>query len=374
MAKPPQIPSVLAAPLVMLKAKGGMEMSETSKIRPWVLLLSLWLALFWGMASYRAGPEEPAVTCAATERTLVPVGKTVGIKLFSHGVMVVRLSEVETQAGSISPAERCGLRVGDIITEMQGRSVNTIEEVEAVLRDADGAPLALQVSRNGKALRMTTRAARCCADGSYKLGAWVRDSMAGIGTVTWYDPQTRRFAALGHGVTDVDTGQLIPLKSGAVMPASVSGVMRGGQGCPGQLHGSFDLSHDLGSLTANSSRGIFGTAYDDSFAGKPVPVARRSEVKTGTASILCNIEGTDVQEYDVEILRIYPESASECQNLMIQVTDEALLSATGGVIQGMSGSPILQNGALVGALTHVLVNDPTRGYGILAEKMLERME
>lgn len=349
-------------------------MSEESKAKPcFLLLLCLCLALVGSAAKLRAGPSESAVTCTAenTPQYLVPVGRTVGIKLFSHGVMVVRLSEVETAEGSCSPAEMCGLQVGDIITEIAERPVNTIEEVEAVLQTAGGDSLEITATRDGRTMEMTTEAAECLADGSYKLGAWVRDSMAGIGTVTWYDPETGTFAALGHGVTDVDTGLLMPLKSGSIMPSSVSGIIKGGVGNPGQLHGTFDLQHDLGKLTANSDYGIFGTAYGDAFDGKALPVASRSQVKTGAATILSNIDGTKVQEYDVEILRVYPESMSENQNLMIQVTDQELLNATGGVIQGMSGSPILQNGKLVGAVTHVLVNDPTRGYGILIDNMAE---
>lgn len=352
-------------------------MSEESKTKPgiWVLLC-FFLAIASGIAALGIEPREQAVSCTAesTVQYLVPVGKTVGIKLFSHGVMVVRLSEVETAEGSCSPAETCGLQVGDIITEIAEQPVNTIEEVEAVLQTAGGEQLEITATRGGRTMELTAEAAECLADGSYKLGAWVRDSMAGIGTVTWYDPETGLFAALGHGVTDVDTGLLMPLKSGGIMPSSVSGIIKGGAGNPGQLHGTFDLQRDLGNLTVNSDYGIFGTVYDDTFDGEAIPAASRQEVKTGAATILSNIEGTKVQEYDVEILRVYPDSMSENQNLMVQVTDPELLNATGGVIQGMSGSPILQNGKLVGAITHVLVNDPTRGYGILIENMLSAVE
>jgi stage IV sporulation protein B len=178
--------------------------------------------------------------------------------------------------------------------------------------------------------------------------------MAGIGTVTWYDPTTKTFAALGHGITDVDTGALMPIRSGGILPATVTGVEKGQKGTPGQLHGGFDGSQELGRLTINSDSGVFGTLTGEGWTGEAVPLAKRSQVQVGEAEILANISGDQVERYQVEIKR----------------TDPQLLSATGGIVQGMSGSPILQNGRLVGAVTHVLVNDPTQGYGILAEEML----
>jgi stage IV sporulation protein B len=195
--------------------------------------------------------------------------------------------------------------------------------------------------------------------------------MAGIGTVTWYDPNTKTFAALGHGITDVDTGALMPIRSGSILPTTVTGVEKGAKGAPGQLHGSFDLTQELGSLTVNSDSGVFGTLSDMTWTGDPMPVAKRSQVQVGEAEILANISGNEVEHYQVEIKRIYPQGLSQGRDLLIEVTDPALLSATGGIVQGMSGSPILQNGKLVGAVTHVLVNDPTQGYGILAEEMLD---
>lgn len=350
-------------------------MLEETKTKHWFLLLVCLCFCLYSSVAWRADSLEPAVTCSGEShtRSLIPVGQTVGIKLFSHGVMVVALSEVETAEGSYSPAQACGLRVGDIITEIAQEPVNTIDEVAAVVQDSGGAEIDITALRGGQKMSLTTEPV-CLADGSYKLGAWIRDSMAGIGTVTWYDPESGRFAALGHGITDVDTKLLMPLKSGGLMCSSVSGIIKGSAGHPGQLHGTFDLSSDLGHLTANTDCGVFGTATQGAFSGEPLPMATRKEVHTGRATIRSNIEGTTVQEYDVEILRIYPETMSSGQNLMIQVTDPELLEATGGVVQGMSGSPILQDGKLVGAVTHVLVNDPTRGYGILAENMLKAVE
>ena len=284
---------------------------------------------------------------------LVPVGRAVGIKLFSHGVMIVGLQELDTGQGSRSPARESGLKVGDIITELDGESVNTIEDVSAVVERNGAEPLRVTALRKGQTLNTT--ALPCLAEDHYRLGAWIRDSMAGIGTVTWYDPASKTFCALGHGINDVDTTVLMPLKNGGIMSASVTAVQKGSVGAPGQLHGRFDLSRDLGSLTGNTDSGVFGQLYEGEFPGEALEVARREQVRTGTASILCNVEGDEVREYSVEILRIYPSAASETRNLMVQVTDEALLEQTGGIVQGMSGSPILQDGRLVGAVTHVYV-------------------
>ena len=208
-------------------------------------------------------------------------------------------------------------------------------------------------------------------DGTWRLGAWIRDSMAGIGTVTFYDPATGSFGALGHGVTDTDTGLLMPLGDGSVMRASVKAVKRGSAGEPGELKGSFDLAHDLGELYANTEQGVFGSMESCSYTeGDALPVAGAGEVHAGPAAILSNVSGDRVESYAIEIVRVL--GSTGVQNLLIQVTDPALIQQTGGIVQGMSGSPILQDGKLVGAVTHVMVNEPSKGYGILIENMLEQ--
>lgn len=205
---------------------------------------------------------------------------------------------------------------------------------------------------------------------------WIRDSMAGIGTMTYYDPETGAFGALGHGITDVDTAQLMPFSSGSILPSTVKAVKKGASGEAGELRGDFDLTTDLGTLSANTAAGIFGTVENDDFTeqlNQALPVAEASEVRTGPAVILSNVEGDVVEEYDVEILQIV-EGSSDGRDLVISVTDPDLIAATGGIVQGMSGSPILQDGKFVGAVTHVLLSDPTKGYGILMETMLKAGE
>lgn len=329
--------------------------------------LALIFALgFWG------GP----VAAAEVGRTVIPLGRAVGIKMFSDGVLVVGLSEIATADGAQAPARACGLREGDIITHINSEEVDTIEEIQEILQSSGDEKLSIQAMRGDKKVQMTARAAQCTADGSYKLGAWIRDSMAGIGTMTFYDPNTGLFGALGHGISDVDTAMLMPLQSGSIMYAEVTDVEKGAAGAPGELHGAFKADSDLGELYSNTKSGVFGELADTSLAGdiKPVEIASRSEVQVGKATILSNIAGNKVAEYEVEITRLYPENPNDTRNLMLKVTDQRLLIATGGIVQGMSGSPILQNGKLVGAVTHVLVNDPTQGYGILAENMLAQAD
>ena len=306
---------------------------------------------------------------------LDPMGRAVGIKLFSDGVMVVGLAQVPGETGAAAPAKDCGLRQGDIITHINSTQVDTIEQVREVLQDLEGEDMSIRAIRDDEQVQFTARAVQC-SDGSYRLGAWIRDSMAGIGTMTFYDPDSGVFGALGHGISDVDTAQLMPLSSGSIMYAEVTDVKKGESGNPGELHGAFQVSQDMGSLYANTQRGVFGYLTDQCLTQgiEPVELAAREQIQVGEATILSNIAGDQVEEYTVEITHIYPENDDDPRNMMIKVTDPRLLEATGGIVQGMSGSPILQNGRLVGAVTHVLVNDPTQGYGILAENMLDAAE
>ena len=304
---------------------------------------------------------------ALTAEELVPVGHTIGIKLFAEGVVVIGLAEVETGSGVLTPGADCGLQVGDVIEAANGKEVESSEQFAALLQC--GGTVELDVTRDGKDLLLSAEPV-LGQDGTWRLGAWIRDSMAGIGTVTFYDPATGSFGALGHGITDTDTGLLMPLGDGSVMHASVKAVKRGSAGDPGELKGSFDLAHDLGALYANTEQGVFGSMeLSELTEGDAVPVARVGEVRLGAAEILSNVSGNSVERYDIEILRILDDTGS--QNLLLQVTDQALIEQTGGIVQGMSGSPILQDGRIVGAVTHVMVNDPTKGYGILIENMLK---
>lgn len=320
------------------------------------------LALLLSLAALTVPASASDLSAA---RTLVPVGHTVGIKLFSKGVLVVKLSDGET------PAKACGLAPGDVIVQCAGNNVTSTEQFQTLLQHTAGSETDLRVNRDGQTLELTVTADD--NDGKYAIGAWIRDSMAGIGTMTFYDPASGGFGALGHGVTDVDTAALMPFSSGSILPSTVKAVKRGEMGEAGELKGDFDLTGDTGGLYANTEGGVFGTINDQELLERldrdALPVAENDEVEPGKATILANVDGDVVKEYDIEITKILDPDAST-RNLLITVTDPELLETTGGIVQGMSGSPILQNGKIVGAVTHVLLGDPTQGYGILIKNML----
>ena len=294
-------------------------------------------------------------------KELIPVGEVVGLELRDDTVTIAAFDE---QLGAAAKA--AGVSVGDQIIRIDGTAVRSSADVRNALKNADG-QVELSVVRNGK--EKTYSLTPEVTESGPKLGVYLRQGITGIGTVTYYDPDTGSFGTLGHGVNDSD-GKLLQMTQGYAYDAKVLTVRKGRAGDPGQLMGSVDGDSPIGVLSANTDRGVFGTT-ETGWQGKTVTVAESDEVKTGPAVIRSTVSGDTVREYSVEILKIYPKSRQNGRNLLLRVTDPALLSATGGIVQGMSGSPILQNGKLIGAVTHVLVNDPTTGYGIFIENMLD---
>ncbi len=304
---------------------------------------------------------------AALPETLVPVGSAVGIRLEADGLVVVGFD----QSGR-SAAQAAGMRRGDVIQSVNGTEVSDSEAFKALVAGGGGEPLDITVDRAGSLVSLAIAPEQ---DGNaYRLGVYLRDAMAGIGTVTFYDPEADLYGALGHGVNDVESMVLLPLEAGEILPASVVEVRRGGNGAPGMLKGAFDTSRTLGSVEENTEHGIFGSGASSLSGRAALPVASQKEIHTGRATILCNVQSTDVQEYEVEITKLFPLETASGRNLLLTVTDPRLLRATGGIVQGMSGSPILQDGRLIGAVTHVLVNNQTCGYGIFIENMLQNCE
>ncbi len=301
---------------------------------------------------------------AAMPERLVPVGATVGIRLEADGLLVVGFDR-----GRPSPARQAGLRKGDVLKAVNGEAVEDCQALQEMVAACGGGVLTLTVERDGQARQLALRPA---ADGDgYRLGVSLRDSMAGIGTVTFYDPERDAYGALGHGVNDLETMVLLPLEAGAILPSSVVAVQKGACGAPGLLKGAFNTSETLGTVEANTDHGIFGRGGASLSSRAAVPLADAAEVHTGEATILANIHNTTVEAYQVEITKLFPEESTSGRNLLLTITDPRLLRQTGGIVQGMSGSPILQDGKLVGAVTHVLVNNPTCGYGIFIANMLE---
>ncbi len=300
---------------------------------------------------------------------LCPGGCAFGVKFSTKGVLVVGMSSVKTADGKeVNPAEASGLKVKDVILTVNGKEIGSVKELEAAVTASEGNSLTLTVDRGGKSKTVTLSPAKT-KDG-YKAGMWLRDSTAGIGTVTYVDPETGEFGGLGHGICDVDTGVLMPFDRGSVMKVAIGGVVKGQVGKPGEIKGYFKPDR-CGSVMSNTHCGVFGvfseTPEDISEA---IPVGSRDDVKEGEAEIICTLGDDGPKHYKIEISKI-DRDGTDNKNFVITVTDKTLKARTGGIVQGMSGSPILQNGKLIGAVTHVLVNDPAKGYGIFIENMLD---
>lgn len=291
---------------------------------------------------------------------LIPGGQIIGLHLQDDTVSVAAIDEELGQA-----AKAAGLKTGDRLISVNGKTVKNSQDVKNAM---DGCATQVEVSilRDGKVKKLCFRPAR--TEQGPKLGVYLKQGITGVGTVTYYDPEKGTFGALGHGVSTA-AGELLSMKTGDIFPASVLSVKKGKAGQPGQLMGAVTDTEPMGSLSKNTGKGVFGgTACPDAQA---LPTGQREDVKTGAATIRCTVGGTALREYSVEIVKIYPRSSEGSRNLLLKVTDPALLQTTGGIVQGMSGSPIIQDGKLIGAVTHVLVNDPTTGYGIFIENMLD---
>ena len=301
---------------------------------------------------------------ANASRLLVPVGKVIGLQLRSDTLTVAAYDDIFGET-----ARSAGLKIGDQILEVDGRQVTCAEDVRNALGDA-GAPVEVTVRRGSKCSHVSVTP--CQTENGPRLGVYLRQGISGIGTVTFYDPLTGQFGTLGHGVSDA-SGGLLQMTDGNAWEAGVLSVKKGKAGDPGQLKGAAEGIEAFGILLRNTPQGVFGTTRHG-WEGNPVPTAGYSEITAGPARVRCQVEGDAVREYSAEILKIYPVTRTDGRNFLIKITDPALLSATGGIVQGMSGSPIIQDGKLVGAVTHVLVNDPTRGYGIYIENMLDAVD
>ncbi len=297
----------------------------------------------------------------AWARELIPVGQVIGLELRDDTVTV---ADFDKELGAAAKA--AGIVVGDQIVTIDKQNITCAEDVRSALQCSNGT-VTVAVRRGGKDLTFKFRPA--ITENGPKLGLYLRQGVTGVGTVTYYDPENGTFGTLGHGVNNA-AGQLLNLTQGSAYSARVLTVRKGKPGDPGQLMGGIESRTPIGMLTANTARGVFGTTKTG-WQGQAIPVAASGEIKTGAAVIRSTVEGNAVREYSVEILKLYPKSRENGRNLLLKVTDPALLEATGGIVQGMSGSPIIQNGKLVGAVTHVLVNDPTTGYGIFIENMLD---
>lgn len=308
--------------------------------------------------------------------TVVPCGNTVGVKLYTDGILVIGLSDFVNMDGEKSePWKEAGIREGDIIEAIGDTKVKDIDHLTEIVELSQGNKLNVTIKRDDKYINTTIAGEKCIDDEQLKLGLWVRDSTAGIGTLTFLDPETKKFGALGHGITDVDTGQLLTVSKGDILQSNIISIRKGLKGKPGELKGIFmQEENSLGSIFTNNDYGIFGELYTPTNNGisEPMSVGLRTQVHEGPAYILSNIQGDKVERFEVEIQKVMRQSQESSKGMIIKVTDTKLLQKTGGIVQGMSGSPIIQNDRIIGAITHVFVNDPTRGYGIFIEWMLKK--
>ncbi len=298
--------------------------------------------------------------------TLIPSGRTFGVRLFGEGVCVVGVAEVRSGGKSISPAALSGLAPKDLIISLNGSPIKTVADLKAAVENSGGAPLSLRFRRGESEKTATLTPILDDADGKYKSGMWVKDSATGIGTVSFVNPETGEFGALGHGVCDGESGTLLPLDKGIVTDAVVTDVIPGAKGKPGELKGYLKAGK-TGVLLQNTDCGVFGV-FATCEKGEAIPICPSSAVKTGRATLRTMLDGNCPLDYEIEITEIHGKSPNK--SYTVRITDERLLGKTGGIVQGMSGSPIIQDGKLVGALTHVMINDPTAGYGIFIENML----
>lgn len=307
------------------------------------------------------------------DMVLTPVGEPVGIYVKTDGVLVIGVGEFENENGKTCAPAKYLLQTGDYIREVNGESITEKEDFTRAVEECNGNKLVLTVSRNEETFTVSVKPEKN-ETGEYKLGIWVRDNAQGVGTLTFVD-DLGNFGALGHGISDVDTGTLLELESGSLYKTEIISIQKGKSGEPGEMTGLIDYSsvNILGKITANSSKGIYGcgnSRLTSKVQNEALPIGLKQEIEEGPAQILCNVDG-EAQYYDILIKEVYLENSNINRGMLIQVTDPQLLAITGGIIQGMSGAPIIQNGKLIGAVTHVLVQDATSGYGIFIENMLE---
>lgn len=317
-----------------------------------------------------------SVKSVPSEITLYPGGQPVGVKLNTKGVLIVALSDIETEDGkSVSPGAVGGLQIGDSITKIDNAAINSAEQVARIIGSCEGKEMTLSINRKGTNLSKKITPVKSSSDSKYKIGLWIRDSTAGVGTLTFYDSKSKKFAALGHPITDADTGTMLSISSGQIISSSIVSVRKGMRGNPGELKGIFvDEEVTLGDISKNTECGVFGSTNKNlvnSKYAKPMKIGLRNEIKEGPAQIITTVDGDEPKAYDIEIQKLLQQDEPGPKSMVIKVTDEELLNKTGGIVQGMSGSPIIQNNKIVGAVTHVLINKPDVGYGIYIEWMLK---
>lgn len=307
--------------------------------------------------------------------TVIPVGKAIGMKLYTKGVLVVGMSEIENEERiKEKPYENSGIEEGDSIIAINNEEINTTDELIQQVNNSNGESLKIKYVKDDKILETSIVPVKTKED--YKIGLWVRDAAAGIGTLTFYEPSTNMFMSLGHGIIDIDTEEIVDISRGELVTANILSIIKGEKNKPGEIKGSITKGVAIGDIYKNTKMGVYGNVKNRQYIDtnyNEMEVAERSEIKTGKATILCQLDSGTPQEYQIEIERIYSNNNTDNKSMLIKITDEELLDKTGGIIQGMSGAPIMQNGKFIGAVTNVLVKDPTKGYAIFGDLLIKQM-
>ena len=305
--------------------------------------------------------------------TVVPVGAAIGMKLYTDGVLVVGMSEIEGK----KPYENSGIQEGDRIIQINQNDIDNTEDLIQVVNECNGQEIVVKYIREEETITTSMKPVKD-GENQYKLGLWVRDAAAGVGTMTFYEPSTKMFATLGHGIFDIDTSDLIKIENGELVTTNILSISKGEKGKPGEIRGTIESGYTIGEISKNTNFGVFGVLTKPSYLSiaeeNAIEVCLREEIQTGKAQIICELENGKREYYDIEIQKLFLNNNQDNKSMLIKVTDKRLLEKTGGIIQGMSGAPIIQNGKFVGAVTHVLVNDPTMGYGVFADIMLIQMK
>lgn len=307
-------------------------------------------------------------------RKVNPIGRTVGLKLYTNGVLVVGMSEVEDENGNKhKPYENTGIKEGDMIKSINGKELKNVSELIEIVNNSNGNDISVKYERSTDEIYTTIKPVKIDSE-NYMLGLWVRDAGAGIGTLTFFEESTLNFAALGHGIEDVDTGELLNISNGEIVTSKIISIVKGEKNSPGEIRGTIDEGEQVGQIDKNTELGVYGKVnnldYINSVKLDEVEVANRRQIKIGKAKIFCQLSNEGVNEYEIEIKKIYMNNSKDNKSMLIKVTDKNLINKTGGIIPGMSGTPIIQDGKLIGAITNVLLNDPTQGYAIFADLML----
>ena len=306
------------------------------------------------------------------KRFVVPCGTLFGIKFHTKGISVINCNNIELGFKTVNPGEECGLRSGDTILKINGRDMTSCTDMQNEIAASGGESLNMECERQGEIFHANITPIE--SDGEYRVGLWIRDSCAGLGTMTFYDPETNKFAALGHGICDSDTGELLPLDSAEITQAKISTITKGTNGSPGSINGYFASDEASGNALINNETGLYGFLNNPISYFEPIEIANIQDVQKGAAQILCTLDDGEPKYYSIEITGVNYDEKNKTKNLQIVATDNRLLEKTGGIVQGMSGSPILQNGKLVGAVTHVLITNSAKGYGIFAQNMFDEIE